>query len=490
MEDPQAPAPTPAISPLTIISESDMKKMESENELTVNNIQQLIRHRLGRQREQIMNKKSALQRMNEMASQLPVELSSPRPMRESVSPGTPEELASCRQDQQAKPVPEKKESSDTSLSVDMIKKGLKCHGYHPFLLRHTFLQLEVPSSDLKNVDSLAGYENLMYINVADNSIEDLSVLSKFPSILQLNARYTKYKYDYIFFCFSYLIQALGVSLALFFYIVICSGNELTTCLDFAPPYCNQKDAWSTGHIALGSILVNADISQNHIVALGSLSRHPFLECLLASHNLIRKIEGLSSLSFLQVLDLSDNDINVIQGLDNLPIRELNLSGNNLLTLHGLDKLPELAFLNVSRNKITCLAPLKKCTMLSYLDAQHNDLIIIRQVEFLKDLEWLRYLILMGNPASYIPFYRNCVIHIIPLIQFLDRSTVSVEEKIKSANMFKDEFNDVASRQVVFEKYFPGEVFRNFGPVFVDDESGINLDDLEEADNKLEELIRE
>jgi Leucine-rich repeat (LRR) protein len=161
-----------------------------------------------------------------------------------------------------------------------------------------------------------------------------------------------------------------------------------------------------------------------------------------------------------------------------------------LTLHGLDKLPELAFLNVSRNKITCLAPLKKCTMLSYLDAQHNDLIIIRQVEFLKDLEWLRYLILMGNPASYIPFYRNCVIHIIPLIQFLDRSTVSVEEKIKSANMFKDEFNDVASRQVVFEKYFPGEVFRNFGPVFVDDESGINLDDLEEADNKLEELIRE
>jgi hypothetical protein len=93
----------------------------------------------------------------------------------------------------------------------MIKKGLKCHGYHPFLLRHTFLQLEVPSSDLKNVDSLAGYENLMYINVADNSIEDLSVLSKFPSILQLNARYTKYKYDYIIFCFSYLIQALGVS---------------------------------------------------------------------------------------------------------------------------------------------------------------------------------------------------------------------------------------------------------------------------------------
>ena len=246
----------------------------------------------------------------------------------------------------------------------------------------------------------------------------------------------------------------------FVYTRINSGNELTTCLDFAPPYCNNNNAWSSGHIALGSILVNADLSRNHISQLGTLSKHPFLECLLVSHNLIRKIEGISSLSFLQVLDLSDNDINVIQGLDNLPIRELNLAGNNLLTLHGLADLKELSFLDVSHNKITCLAPLKHCTKLSFLDAQHNDLNIIRQVEFLKDLEWLRSLILLGNPAFFIPFYRYCVIHIIPLIQFLDRTTVSIEEKIKSANMFHDEFSDVASRKIVFEKYFPDEVFVN------------------------------
>jgi Leucine-rich repeat (LRR) protein len=276
----------------------------------------------------------------------------------------------------------------------------------------------------------------------------------------------------------------------FVIFLFSSGNELTTCLDFAPPCCNNEDAWSTGHIALGSVLINADVSDNHISKLGSLSKHPFLECLIAGQNLIRKIEGMSTLSFLQVLDLSNNDINVIQGLDNLPIRELNLAGNNILTLHGLDKLPELSFLNVSHNKITCLAPLKACLKLSFLDAQHNKLNIIRQVEFLKGLEWLRHLILLGNPASFIPFYRYCVVHIIPLIQFLDRTTVSVEEKIKSANMFNDEFSDVASRQVVFETYFPGETFRNFGPVFVDDESGVNLEALEEADNRLEALVRE
>jgi hypothetical protein len=44
--------------------------------------------------------------------------------------------------------------------------------------------------------------------------------------------------------------------------------------------------------------------------------------------------------------------------------------------------------------------------------------------------------------------------------------------------------------VVFEKYFPGEAFRNFGPVFVNDESQVDLQALEEADNKLEVLVRE
>ena len=290
--------------------------------------------------------------------------------------------------------------------------------------------------------------------------------------------------------FMFVCMYLYLLNNLFICVSAISGNELTTCLDFAPPYCNDDNAWSTGHIALGSILINADVSKNHISQLGCLSKHPFLECLLVGHNLIRKIEGLSTLFFLQVLDLSDNDINVIQGLDHLPIRELSLAGNNLLTLHGLDNLKELSFLDVSRNKITCLAPLKKCTKLSFLDAQHNDLNIIRQVEFLKDLEWLRSVILLGNPAFFIPFYRYCVIHIIPLIHFLDRTTVSVEEKIKSANMFKDGFSDVASRQVVFEKYFPGETFRNFGPVFVDDESEVDLLALEEADDKLEALVRE
>jgi hypothetical protein len=126
--------------------------------------------------------------LHEMASKLPVELAIPREVRENICPATPEELASIRKDQSAKAVPDKTDSENLDLTIDMIKKGLLCHGYHPFLLRHTFLRLEAPSLDLKNIDVVAGYENIMYLNVANNVIEDLSVLSKFPSLLQLNAR--------------------------------------------------------------------------------------------------------------------------------------------------------------------------------------------------------------------------------------------------------------------------------------------------------------
>lgn len=178
------------MSPFTesVISESDLKKMSDENESTVHIIQQFIRNRLGRQREQIMKKKAALHTMHVMASQLPVELSKPREVRANVSPGSVDELASIRKDQPNKTLPSKKESLNKDLTVEIIKKGLLCHGYHPFLLRHTFLRLEIPSLDLKNIEAVAGYKNLMYLNVADNVIEDLSILSNFPSLLQLNAR--------------------------------------------------------------------------------------------------------------------------------------------------------------------------------------------------------------------------------------------------------------------------------------------------------------
>jgi hypothetical protein len=48
------------------------------------------------------------------------------------------------------------------------------------------------------------------------------------------------------------------------------------------------------------MLTAANMSHNAIEVIADLSHHPFLECLILSHNMISKIEGVINLRFLKV----------------------------------------------------------------------------------------------------------------------------------------------------------------------------------------------
>jgi Leucine-rich repeat (LRR) protein len=108
----------------------------------------------------------------------------------------------------------------------------------------------------------------MYLNISGNTIEDLSCLSSLPTLIELNAK----------------------------------KNNISSCLNFSPPLCTPSSPWSTGHTAVGSLLVNVDLSENLITEMGNdiSTLHPFLEVLILSHNQICCINGLKSLQFLQV----------------------------------------------------------------------------------------------------------------------------------------------------------------------------------------------
>lgn len=121
---------------------------------------------------------------------------------------------------------------------------------------------------------------------------------------------------------------------------------------------------------------------------------------------------------LQVLDLSYNKITAIEGLENLPIQELNLSHNSITSLEGLSNLPNLTSLNVSDNNIVSFFPLASCSQLSYLDSSKNRITHIRQVEFLKDIPWLKVLLLTDNPCYRKVFYRYILVSISVVYDFL------------------------------------------------------------------------
>ena len=108
---------------------------------------------------------------------------------------------------------------------------------------------------------------------------------------------------------------------------------------------------------------------------------------------------------MQILDLSYNMIKEIEGLEGLLITELNLEGNKIVSLRGLTNCPRLSVLNIARNNIVSLAPLTTCLQLHNLNVSGNQIHLIRQVEFLSQLNWLKKLNLSGNPCCTKQSYR-------------------------------------------------------------------------------------
>lgn len=107
----------------------------------------------------------------------------------------------------------------------------------------------------------------------------------------------------------------------------------------------------------------------------------------------------------QVLDLSYNKLTRIEALEGLLLNDLNLEGNHITSLKGLSDNPRLSILNVANNRIASLAPLALCLELCNLNVSRNRVKNVRQVEFLKGLQWLNHLTLSDNSCCQKISYR-------------------------------------------------------------------------------------
>ena len=183
----------------------------------------------------------------------------------------------------------------------------------------------------------------------------------------------------------------------------------------------------------------------------------------------------------KVLDLSYNKLSVIEGLAGLPIQELNLRGNLLCTLShlGVEYLPCLSVLDLAENKIECLSSFETCSKLEVLDIRSNNIGVIRQVEFLGKIPWLRVLLLGENPCAKKPFYRSRVIYRLLKLTRLDLTHVSADEKIRSFNLYQCEGGDLPSRIDSFSRHFPEDTenFTVYSEPVVDDEINLTEGDL-------------
>lgn len=134
---------------MTSLSKDFDLPLQQSDEQAAKSIQRLINSSEGRRHTAALKKRIARQRKNEQRNAVTIQaIARGKKGRLSVSESRSKELAAIRiQSIHRGRVGRKRfaESIESlPLTLAMIKKGLMCHGEHPLLLRHTFLQLNVP----------------------------------------------------------------------------------------------------------------------------------------------------------------------------------------------------------------------------------------------------------------------------------------------------------------------------------------------------------
>eukprot|EP00037_Helgoeca_nana_P026062 m.292626 g.292626 ORF g.292626 m.292626 type:complete len:282 (-) comp27126_c0_seq1:531-1376(-) len=110
----------------------------------------------------------------------------------------------------------------------------------------------------------------------------------------------------------------------------------------------------------------------------------------------------------------------------------NCWGMELADLSILDRLPLVEVLSLSINNIDTLRYFSKCTALRELYLRRNQVPSLSELAHLTGLENLRVLWLSHNPVADDPLYRATVIRTLPLLQKLDDTDVTDEERAEAA----------------------------------------------------------
>ncbi|XP_046284519.1 protein phosphatase 1 regulatory subunit 42 isoform X1 [Marmota monax] len=177
---------------------------------------------------------------------------------------------------------------------------------------------------------------------------------------------------------------------------------------------------------------------NRISEITNLNYATNLTHLYLQNNCISYIENLRSLKKLEKLYLGGNYIAVIEGLEGLEeLRELHVEsqklplGEKLLfdprTLRSLAK--SLSILNISNNNIDDIRDLEILENLNHLTAVDNQIIHIKDLEFLLNkLVKLCKMDLNGNPVCIKPKYRDRIILVSKSLEFLDGKEIKNVER--------------------------------------------------------------
>ena len=215
--------------------------------------------------------------------------------------------------------------------------------------------LTLSNCGVSTVAGLENAQNLIYLDLSNNTVRNLQPLSSLVKLQTLNL----------------------------------SHNALTDLADLISLTNLQK----------------LDVSYNVLPSIDPIAACVKLTELNASHNRIRSLETIDNLSALSILDLSNNSLSDISILGNcIGLTELNLSKNAITDISSLVSLNNLEILSFTNNLVTSLPNWTAECKLRSIDGTYNQ---ITSISVLKNLDKLTHIFMDYNELTNIDDVANC-----------------------------------------------------------------------------------
>ncbi len=244
----------------------------------------------------------------------------------------------------------------------------------------SLVNCELETSD---IDALGSLTKLKTVDLSDNNITSVSVLSNLPEL------------EFVFLTHNNIEDISALSSHTKLLVLDVSQNAISELPDFSKAQMLEALYISKNRISdLSSIhtlqnLVTLDISNNLITNAKNIGKLTKLETLIISNNSITNFDFLSALTALASLDVSNTSMVNTSPLASLPLVVLTANNTGISTLKDISQLTELTSLDIAYTDVTSIDPLATIPRLDYLDISGCEITDLQSLAAFNGLYTLR-----------------------------------------------------------------------------------------------------
>lgn len=227
-------------------------------------------------------------------------------------------------------------------------------------------RLTMSDCGLSTLADLEKAQNLIYLNLNNNTIRNLEPLS---SLVFLNEIHLSHNALTNLSALGSLtnLETLDVS-----YNSLSSIAPIATCQKLSWLNVNNNALVNLGAVDNIPTLTYLNAAYNDLNDAAVLANCTSLTELDISNNDLTDISSLGSLSKLEILNFSHNEVTALPSwADGSVLRSIDGSYNKLTSLSNLKNMLELTHVYMDYNEITTVAPLEKCYKLVMVNIYGN-----------------------------------------------------------------------------------------------------------------------